>query len=529
MKPFTQSLLALWKQLGLNQRISLIVATLAVFAAIAALVIWSRQPDYQLLYGRLADKDAAAIISALQAQGIPYRASAGGGSVYVPANQVHRLRMDLAAKGLPGGDGVGFEIFDKGQFGLSDFVQRTNYTRALQGELARTISQLDGVARARVMIVQPENRLLLIDQGVKPTASVFVELTVPRLDTEAVNSIRNLVANAVQGLKPAQVAVVDQKGRVLSSELQDDPTLADASSQMRYRQQVEEYFAKKVESLLVPVVGAGNVVVRVSADIDTETATRVEERFDPDGQVVRTQTNTEDTTSSSEARSGGVVGVTANAATPPPADQARPTVTNDQTRKNRTMAYEINRTLTNTSRSAGTILGLTSAVFVATRPSGEGTAATPRTEAEITALRQVVINALGLRPTPGRRIEELVTLQEVPFIVSGVDERIEQIQTETRVQGWFEAASRYVAVGIAVLVFFIFWRLLKRQQPLPASSDPLKQTATSGVDGNQSGGGGQESGASRPVLTPEMLNELIKQKPANIGTALRDWMAARKS
>ncbi|HEX2099232.1 MAG TPA: flagellar basal-body MS-ring/collar protein FliF, partial [Candidatus Synoicihabitans sp.] len=170
MKPFAQSLLALWRELGLNQRVSLIVAATAVVGVLVAMVIWSRQPDYQLLYGRLAEKDTSAIIASLQAQGIPFRNS-GGGTIYVPAEHVHRLRMDLAGKGLPTGDGVGFEIFDKGQFGLSDFVQRTNYTRALQGELARTISQLDGVARARVMIVQPENRLLLTDQGVKPTAS----------------------------------------------------------------------------------------------------------------------------------------------------------------------------------------------------------------------------------------------------------------------------------------------------------------------------------------------------------------------
>ena len=156
--------------------------------------------------------------------------------------------MDLAAKGLPSGDGVGFEIFDKGQFGLSDFVQRTNYLRAIQGELARTISQLQGVRAARVMIVQPENRLLLTDQGVKSTASVFVDLGGGRLDPDQVNAIRHLVANSVQGLVPDQVAVVDNHGHVLSEELKQDPTLGTASSQIRYRQQVEDYLAKKVES-----------------------------------------------------------------------------------------------------------------------------------------------------------------------------------------------------------------------------------------------------------------------------------------
>ena len=162
------------------------------------------------------------------------------------------------------------------------------------------------------MIVQPGERLLLTEQGLKPTASVFVELAGGRLETEAVNSIRHLVANAVQGLQPDQVAVVDQKGRVLSEDLRQDPLLSTASSQMRYRQQVEEYLARKVEGLLLPVVGVGNAVVKVSAEIETEATTTTEERYDPEGQVVRSQIDTEDRANSSEQRSGGTVGVAAN-------------------------------------------------------------------------------------------------------------------------------------------------------------------------------------------------------------------------
>src|SRR5882724_8001434 len=225
MKNFFLSLANLWKELGLNQRVSLVLAALVVVAGLTALTIWSRRPDMQLLYGRMSEKDAAAIISQLQTQNIPHTVSGGGTSVYVPSDQVYRLRMELASKGLPSGDGVGFEIFDKGQFGLSDFVQRTNYLRAIQGELARTITQLQGVRAARVMSVQPENRLLLTEQGVKPSASVFVDVGGSRLETEQVNAIRNLVANAVQGLLPDAVAVVDNHGRVLSEELKQDPTL----------------------------------------------------------------------------------------------------------------------------------------------------------------------------------------------------------------------------------------------------------------------------------------------------------------
>ncbi|HYD84109.1 MAG TPA: flagellar basal-body MS-ring/collar protein FliF, partial [Opitutus sp.] len=282
MKNFTQSLLDLWKQLGLNQRVSLVVAALAVIAGLVGVALWSQRPDYQLLYARLSEKDAAAIIGQLQTQNIPHVVTAGGTAVQVPSDQVYKLRMDLASKGLPSGDGVGFEIFDKGQFGLSDFVQRTNYLRAVQGELSRTIMQVHGVRAARVMIVQPENRLLLTDQGVKSTASVFVDVGGGRLDLDQVNAIRHLVANAVQGLAADQVAVIDNRGRTLSEELKQDPTLGSASSQMRYRQQVEDYFAKKVESMLAAVIGPGNAVVRVSAEIETEATTLTAERFDPE-------------------------------------------------------------------------------------------------------------------------------------------------------------------------------------------------------------------------------------------------------
>src|SRR5262245_41841904 len=370
MKNFASSLVALWSQLGLNQRVSLVVAALAVAGGMVALFAWSRRPDYQLLYARLGEKDAAAIIGQLQTQNIPHQVSAGGTAVSVPADQVYKLRMDLAAKGLPSGDGVGFEIFDKGQFGLSDFVQRTNYLRAVQGELARTITQLQGVRAARIMIVQPENRLLLTEQGVKATASVFVDLGGGRLESDQVNSIRHLVANAVQGLSPDQVAVVDNHGRVLSEDLRQDPTLANASSQMRYRQQVEDYLAKKVETMLAAVIGPGQAVVRVSAEIDSEATTFTSEKYDPDGQVVRSQTQTEDVTNSTEARNTrGAVGVAANVPDKAaPAEGApRPVSTSEQKRQNKTTTYEINRLLTNTTRAPGTVKSVTAAVFIAPR------------------------------------------------------------------------------------------------------------------------------------------------------------------
>lgn len=535
MKNFTQSLLELWKQLGLNQRVSLIVAALAVVGGLVGVVLWSQRPDYQLLYARMGEKDAAAIISHLQSQNIPHQLTAGGTAVQVPTNMVHKIRMDLAGKGLPSGDGVGFEIFDKGQFGLSDFVQRTNYLRAVQGELARTITQLHGVRSARVMIVQPENRLLLTEQGVKSTASVFVDVGGGRLEIDQVNAIRHLVANAVQGLAPDQVAVVDNRGRTLSEELKQDPMLGSASSQIRYRQQVEDYLSRKVETMLATVIGPGNAVVRVSAEIDTEATTQMTEKYDPDGQVVRSQTQTEDVTNSSEARGGGATGVSANmpdkAANAPEA--ARPVSTSEQQRKNRTTTYEINRTTVNTTRNPGTVKSVTAAVFIAPRTSAAapavGADGTPapasapqvqkRTAQELEALRQIVVNALGLKPVAGQPVETLVSLQETEFqAVARQAAHVEAIRAnESSLQSYFELASRWAAVAGAAVVLLLFWRMLKRQKPEPVPIEVLSLNPETNS---------RSSLPNASNVTPELLNELIRQKPANIGIALRDWVSA---
>jgi flagellar M-ring protein FliF len=520
MKAFTQSLLSLWKQLGLNQRVSLVLAAAVVVAGFAALAVWSRRPDYQLLYGRLGEKDAAAIISQLETLNVPHQVAGGGGAVYVPSDQVYHLRMELAAKGLPSGDGVGFEIFDKGQFGLSDFVQRTNYLRALQGELSRTISELHGVRSARVMIVQPENRLLLTDQGVKPTASVFVELAGNRLEPESVNAIRNLVANSVQGLQPDQVAVVDNQGHVLSEDLKQDPTLGSAASQMRYRQQIEDYLAKKVETMLAQVIGPGNAVVRVSAEIETDATTLTEDKYDPEGQVVRSQTVTEDIANTTESHTGGVVGVTANVPDKTAAaEPAKPTSTNEQKRNNRTTTYEINRTTTNIVRAPGAVKNLTAAVFVAQRAPGADGQAAKRTADELTSLRQLVINALGVHAAAGQSLDSIVSLQEMPFQVPAISAQVAQIQKETRVATWLETASRYVAVAVALAVLALFWRMLGRQKPESLPMELLTDTSVNG----------QRNMPVQGTITPELLNELIRQKPANIGVALRDWAAVKKN
>jgi len=216
-----QQLLGIWNQLGVNQRVSMVIATLVVIGGLSGVGYFSSRADYALLYGKLDETEAGKVIAALDESKVPYKVRSGG-AIFVPADKVYQVRMQMASKGIPRGEGVGFEIFDKANFGISDFVQRANYTRAIQGELARTIAQLDEVESARVMIVMPENRLLN-DNLRKPTASVFVRVKGNgQMPASAVNSIRFLVANSVEGLQANNVSVVDNQGNVLSENQEND-------------------------------------------------------------------------------------------------------------------------------------------------------------------------------------------------------------------------------------------------------------------------------------------------------------------
>src|SRR5580658_7666926 len=337
-----QHLLAIWKQLGINQRVSIVLATVVVLAGLGTMALWSGRPDLSLLYGKLDEGEASKVIAALDEAKVPYQVR--GNSIFVPADKVYQVRMQMAGKGIPRGEGVGFEIFDKANFGISDFVQRANYTRAVQGELARTISQLDQIESARVMIVMPENRLL-IDNARKPTASVFVHVRGnAQLPASAVNSIRFLVANSVEGLQVNNVSVVDNLGDVLSENEESDSVAGLSNNQLTARRNFEQYLTKKAQGMLEQVLGAGQAVVRVSTDLNWDTITRTEEKYDPDGQVVRISTINDEITDSSLPNGGGAPGATANSAeTNTNAVASAPANRSHTTKKVTNNQYEINK------------------------------------------------------------------------------------------------------------------------------------------------------------------------------------------
>jgi flagellar M-ring protein FliF len=424
---------------------------------------------------------------------------------------------------------VGFEIFDKPNFGISDFVQRANYLRALQGELARTIGQLDDVQAARVMIVLPENRLLL-DKDKFPTASVFVRVKgSSALAAQTINSIRFLVANSVEGLKPNHVAVVDNLGN--TEEIADSDSLAGvSSSQLAARRSLEQYLSKKAQDMLQTVLGPGQAIVRVSADVNYDTITRTENKFDPDGQVIKTQTKNDENNDTATSQNTTPTGISANTATETngASGSASPVNMSKNHKTLSTIEYDVGETTSTTVQAAGSIKRLTAAVSVAQQMEGTGADRKPvaRSAEDLEKLRRIVTSALGADSTRGDTIE----LAELPFNDTYVTDLNQQLEQQVKRDFWWTLARNSVYPALGLVAFLILLRTFKQTpvQEIPIGV-PVGRLAMKGANGNGNGRGNSRFGdlglePEPGVVTVDVLNRLIKENPNNMTHAIREWM-----
>jgi flagellar M-ring protein FliF len=539
----TSRLMAAWQQLGFNQRVSLVLASGAVLVGLVALIILSSRTSWAPLhYGRIDEAEAAKVVAALEEAKISYQIR-GAGSVYVPTDKVYSVRMQLAAKGIPRTEQVGFDLFEKPSFGLSDFVQNVNYRRALQGELARTISQLDAVESARVLVVRPDTRLV-ITSGSKTTASVFVQVRGHhRLPMSTVSAIQLLVANSVEGLTAANVSVVDNLGNTLTSDQEENSVGGLSSSQLRALREREQYLQSKAEEMLQQVLGPGQAVVRVAVDINWNTRTTYEEEFDPEGQVLRISTANDEEVQSVTAPGGGAAGIAANA--PPEgaegalADSARPLTTTKNVTRRTDNQYEVNRKVSSHIDQAGSIERLTAAVVIAPRYEGTGAdrRPVPRGTNELANFQRLVQHAIGIREGDPNRNDEL-TLIEQEFDKQTLFELSRELERQNTQQYWTELALRLVYPALGLMVLMLFWRALRR---LPESEIPLG-LPLGGLELEGAGhghGNGNGSDHARPyaaaqgiepkVVTVDVLNQLIRENPANMTQAVRTWLTHGKT
>jgi flagellar M-ring protein FliF len=360
---------ALWTGLGRARQLGAAVVCLAVTGLLFLGSQWMFDSQYVPLFASLASEDAGAIIAQLKASKTPYRIGGTGEQILVPADKVAELRLRMAVQGLPLGGGVGFEVFDKTSFGVSDFSQRVNYQRALQGELARTIGQLRGVSRARVHLVMPQPSLFS-DRERQPSASIFLKMAAGgRLAPEEVRGIVHLVASSVEGLSPERITLVDTAGRVLAAGSDGGASAGLSPRRIEIKTAVEEGLERRVQTLLDSALGAGQAVTRVTAQINFDQVERTEERFDQTP-VARQETRTVETTNGSSqtptstpAPPPPVTTPAPGAAPPAPAASTHSTTT---TRETENVSYELSRIVAKTLTTPGEVQRLSMAVMLNT-------------------------------------------------------------------------------------------------------------------------------------------------------------------
>ncbi|WP_297047033.1 flagellar basal-body MS-ring/collar protein FliF [uncultured Desulfovibrio sp.] len=399
---FVDSIKGLWGRLNTLQRIAVAGGAVAVVACVIGLSLWAGRVEYKVLYSNLGPEDASSVIKALQADKITYQLADNGATILVPQEVVYDQRIKIAGEGGLVGQGIGFEIFDKVKVGQTDFVQKINYTRALQGELSRTISEFPSVESARVHLVIP-HRSLFVEERQDPSASVVLKLNKPstKPDQKEITAILNMMVMAVEGLDKNHVSITDNGGKVLYEP--DEDTLAGISTtQMEHRLTVQRNLERRIEELLQPIFGPGRVIAKVNADMDFSQKTIRREIYDPEKTVVRSeqrseesqqgQANLEAGAPDANFRGDGITGSVSN---------------QNGTRETRTTNYEINKEEQQIIANVGDLRRLTVAVII--DGSYEKTDGVwnfvPRKPEELDRVRQLVSNAVGLNTTRGDSLE----------------------------------------------------------------------------------------------------------------------------
>lgn len=366
-------------------------------------------PDLALLYADLDAQDSGQIVSRLEQMEVDYKVGRDGSQIYVPSDQVGRMRVAMAEDGLPTGGSVGYEIFDRSEgLGTTKFVQNINHLRALEGELARTIRTISRVKKARVHLVLPERQLFTRDRQT-PTASIMITTQgAQRLEKRKVMAIQHIVAAAVPGLKPSMISIVDNMGTLLARGGDESDSAATGSNAEDMRIAYQTRLVRIIEDLLERSIGIGNVRAQVTAEMDFDRITENSEIYDPDGQVVRSTQTIEETSGTSDAQNLLPVTVAGNLpdAILPGAEGAASSSNTERIEE--TVNYEISKVIKTHVRESGVVRKLSVAVLingkVGVTAEGEATYE-PRSEEELTQLTALVRSAVGYDETRGDTVE----------------------------------------------------------------------------------------------------------------------------
>ncbi|ATM96308.1 flagellar MS-ring protein [Yersinia frederiksenii] len=546
-------------RLRANPKIPLLIAAAAAIAIIVALMLWAKSPDYRVLYSNLSDRDGGDIVTQLTQLNIPYRFADHGGALLIPADKVHETRLRLAQQGLPKGGAVGFELLDQEKFGISQFSEQVNYQRALEGELARTIGTLGPVLNVRVHLAMPKPSLFVREQK-SPTASVTLALQPGRaLDDGQINAIVYMVSSSVAGLPPANVTVVDQTGRLLT---QSDSAGRDLNAaQLKFTNEVENRFQRRIETILAPMVGSGNVHAQVTAQVDFASREQTDEEYKPNQAANQGAVRSQQVSSSEQlggSNVGGVPGALSNqpSATPvapievpqpaaaPGATGAaannanaanspattRSTATSSNSRHDQTTNFEVDRTIRHTQQQAGMVQRLSVAVVVnyGSDKAGKPIALTKDQLAQVESLTR---EAMGFSTDRG----DTLNVVNTPF--NATDNASGNALPFWQQPSFFDQllnAGRYLLI---LLVAWILWRKLVRPliakkqiaDKAAASVNNIVQTAQATETAKQS----KEELALRKKnqqrvsaeVQAQRIRELADKDPRVVALVIRQWMS----
>jgi len=473
------------QRFGIGRLAAILGIGAGVAAALFAITMNLGQPK-SLLYSNLDLKEAGEITKALDQANIKYEVKGDGSTILVPRDQVASTRLLLSGKGLPTAGSVGYEIFDNSNaMGQTDFVQQLNRQRALEGELARTIQSLDGVTSTRVHLVLPK-RELFEEEAAQPSASVSIGVGGREPSPDQVRAIQNLVAGAVPNMKPDRVTVVDQHAKTLSGGEAGDAVAADGR-----KSEVEQRIARTVKQLVEGVVGPGKARVNVTADLDLSRVTLQEEKFDPDGQVVRSESTTEENAKENQPDTSGGVSASANI----PGGNSNNQDGNSTSASGRTESttnYEISKTTRTEVKDPGQMKRLSVAVAVdgvtAIGKDGKPGAYTPRSAAEMQRIEQLVRAAVGFDQTRG----DQVTVVNVQF---PTDATAEGVTAASPLMGFDKNdIMRAAELGVLAIVAVLMMLFIVR---------PLLRSAAGGGGGGVPMLGMAQPGVTRIVTTPD--------------------------
>jgi len=441
-----------FNQLSQGKKVAALSLVALALASLVVMSLWLKSPDYQLLYANLSNEDAGAVVEKLKSQKVPYEITNNGRTIRVASDMIHEVRLQLASEGLPEGSDVGLEIFEDTPLGMTDFIQKLNFQRALQGELTRTINSLDAVSQARVHLVIPKDNLFRKEKP-KGKASVTLKIKSGKSLSEGqIQGIVHLVSASVGSIQASDVVIVDLKGNLLSGDKESSREAMVSASNFKHKLRVEKELQAKIIKMLEEALGTGNIIAKVSTDLDFEQVERTEEIFDPDSQVVRSENQISESSTGATPPGGipGVQGLVPNGEDGTgAAGQAA-----QRNKSNALFNYEINKVVKRVSKPIGEITKLSVAVMIDGTFTGDPPEYKPRTQEEMDKYLEIVKSAVGFDQERG----DVIKVENIQFDRSQFDEEKEALAQAEQIEMAIQIGK--LVVGLIFLILF-FTRVIR--------------------------------------------------------------------